>query len=231
MRRGANLKIDGLKEEQHEDLSGRLIALAAEIGARLDGNNLTAVYRVGKAYTRRPRLVIVKLNSKAVRDELYSHRFNLKGKDDLRGVWLNEDLNESSRKKHENLRTVINYCKEKKIGHKSHADGITVDGNKYNVNSLDQLPSTCSLSEAKTVVRDSGIFFHSEHSYLSNFYPCPVRYDGKVHASAEHAYQWVKATGNGEQIYLSLRDRRSRREDTFFEPNLAFASFDIISSF
>lgn len=35
--------------------------------------------------------------------------------------------------------------------------------------------------------------FRGDDFYLSNFYPCPVRWDGEVWPSAEHAYQAAKA--------------------------------------
>lgn len=34
--------------------------------------------------------------------------------------------------------------------------------------------------------------FNGEHSFLSNFYPCPLFYDGASYSSVEHAYQAAK---------------------------------------
>lgn len=41
--------------------------------------------------------------------------------------------------------------------------------------------------------------FSGEHRWASNFYMCPVEWDGRVWPSSEHAYQAAKSLDKGEQ--------------------------------
>jgi len=45
--------------------------------------------------------------------------------------------------------------------------------------------------------------FDGKYRYLSNFYTCPVLYDGRVYPSGEHAYQAAKTLSNRERIKIS----------------------------
>ena len=56
---------------------------------------------------------------------------------------------------------------------------------------------------------------------------CPLVSPLPVGRREQIANGLAPPTGNGEQIYLSLRDRdrRSRREDTFFEPKCSIRFF------
>lgn len=73
---------------------------------------------------------------------------------------------------------------------------------------LHLLPEGLRLEDAKTKITVKGLAFQGKHSIFSNFYPAPVRYNGKLYPTTEHAYQWDRATylGNNylaNQIYLA----------------------------
>jgi len=44
--------------------------------------------------------------------------------------------------------------------------------------------------------------FTGSYRFLSNFYPCIVRFDGYAYASAEHAYQAAKTTSEWERARI-----------------------------
>lgn len=44
--------------------------------------------------------------------------------------------------------------------------------------------------------------FQGKYAFLSNFYECPVFYEGINFKTAEHAYQWGKTTNVVEQMYV-----------------------------
>jgi len=41
--------------------------------------------------------------------------------------------------------------------------------------------------------------FRGEHRFLSNFWPAPVKFDGEVYATVEHAYQASKTTNREDR--------------------------------
>lgn len=41
--------------------------------------------------------------------------------------------------------------------------------------------------------------FSGEYSFLSNFYPCRIEYDGIIYPSSEHAFQAAKTLSRGER--------------------------------
>ena len=67
---------------------------------------------------------------------------------------------------------------------------------KYVYEDLYKLPQDLSLEKAKTLecLDGKGIVFQSEHSPLSNLYPCNIVYKGRVYLSAEGALHFTRAT-------------------------------------
>ena len=55
-----------------------------------------------------------------------------------------------------------------------------------------RLPEGCALVYAKMISVNGEIYFHSEHSYLYNFYLAPIFDNDYTYRSAEHMYQAVK---------------------------------------
>lgn len=54
---------------------------------------------------------------------------------------------------------------------------------------VDQLPAKFAISKAKIVEKDGGLYFHSEHAFLSNFYASPITENEVAYPTAEHYYQ------------------------------------------
>ena len=48
--------------------------------------------------------------------------------------------------------------------------------------------------------------FRGEHSFLSNFYPCPITYGGINYPSTEHAYQAAKSLDFNVRLKISKLD-------------------------
>jgi ribA/ribD-fused uncharacterized protein len=44
--------------------------------------------------------------------------------------------------------------------------------------------------------------FQGEYRFLSNFWMCPVFYEGKLYPSSEHAYQAAKTLREGQREYI-----------------------------
>lgn len=48
--------------------------------------------------------------------------------------------------------------------------------------------------------------FHGEYSFLSNFYPANVEFEGQIYPSVEHAYQAAKTLDFKLRAIFALRD-------------------------
>lgn len=82
----------------------------------------------------------------------------------------------------------IGYSNARAVGNK-----LQIDDKVYYEDELYLLPIDLHLSNIKTRPIGGGIGFQSEHSYMSNFYPCQIRMHQSVFASAEQAFFYHKA--------------------------------------
>ena len=128
-----------------------------------------------------------------VRDNIYFARAKLRGDPDWRAVFINDDVNESTRKKREDMRAVALLCKWKNINDRLHSDSIVINGRKFTEHQLDSLPPDLTLADAKTIKTDKGILFQSEHSFLSSFHEAPFKYKEAIHKTVEHGYNHERA--------------------------------------
>ena len=201
-KRATNLKIDGVKEEDRENLSDVILKIAAAVGVRCQPPDIDLVYRIGKSrdgYRVRP--ILVSFKTRAVRDNIFYGRAKLRGNDNWRNVFVNDDVNDSTRKKREGLRAISLLCKVKNIDHRLHADSIVISGRKYSEHQLNALPVGLRLEDAKTLKTEKGILFQSKHSFLSSFNEAPFIFDKVVHNTVEHGLNYKRAqSGNRPDI-------------------------------
>ena len=91
-----NLRLSGLpeNEEETEDvLIQKVCGVAREVGVELQLADFSSCHRLGKPRSDgRPRQAIVRFLTRRKRDALYQARFNLKGKEAYKGLFINEDL-------------------------------------------------------------------------------------------------------------------------------------------
>ena len=198
-KRVLNLKIE---EDENENLSDCILNIATAIGVRCQPPDIKAVFRIGRRQDRRQPTavnarvhpIIVKFKTEAVRDNIFFGRAKLRGNADFKTVYICDDVNESTRKKREDLRAIALLCKHKNVNHRVYADAIVINNRKFTENQLDSLPAGLRLSDAKTIKTDKGVLFQSEHSFLSSFHEAPFVHNGKVQNTVEHGYNHVRAT-------------------------------------
>ena len=213
-KRSMNLKIDGIKEGAGVNLSDTVLKLAAAVGVRCQPPDIDFVYRIGKARDEgRPRPLLVHFRSRAVRDNIYYGRSKLRRDDEWKSVYVNDDVNESTRRKRENLRAVALLCQVKNITHKLHPDSIVINGRKYTEHQIDLLPQGLRIEDAKTLSTGKGILFQSEHSFLSSFHEAPFVFEDRVHNTVEHGYNYTRAVkGKREDIAALIHTATTPQE-------------------
>lgn len=209
-----NIKIDGKYEDSTENLKqfvNELFSFLVPTG--LDPNAVIAVYRIGKHQLPqtnpnqrhpKPRTIMVTFRSVSERNTIYYSRTKLRENNNYRQIYLNDDITEMTRRSREDYRSVAALAQKYGNAVKVHGDGIIIDGRKYRHGESDHLPTNLSLAQAKTVQEDESIYFCSEHSFLSNFFPSPIIDQGFIYPTAEHRLQAMKCEVVGDSMRLDL---------------------------
>lgn len=72
------------------------------------------------------------------------------------------------------------------------------------------------------------MMFKNEYSWLSNFHPCNIEYEGVIYPTLEHCYQACKSFNPSERIAISqlLTPGKAKRHKTQF-PVLDFHTFKV----
>lgn len=191
-----NLKLDGKPEETKEDLHLFITDMAKYLDA--DPNTVINAYRLGKISTRqqgksyRPRPIMMEFVSIRERNKFYFARTKLKDTPEYKGIYVNDDVTPMTHKFRDDFRSVAALARSVGSEVRMHGDGVVIDGVKYKLTSPDSLPAKFTLEKAKVVEMHGGLYFQSEHAFLSNFYPSPILKDGVLYSTAEHCFQAEK---------------------------------------
>lgn len=206
-----NLKIEGKGEEEGEDLRDFVMKMAGQItNNRLDPTAIVSINRIGKKPTThpnqratpRPRPILVIFRSIHDRNVLYYTRTKLHNNQNYKNIYINDDITMMTRKAREDFRSVAALVRTANKEVRIHDDGIIIEGKKYRYGEADKLPAQFSISKAKTVRIEGGLYFQSANSFLSNFFPAPIVVDGKLYPTAEHKLQADKCIMAGDNERL-----------------------------
>ena len=194
-----NILIDGHQESDGEDLREFVLELNGFlIKDKVEPKNIVAIYRIGKKLTqqtdkitrlKRPRTIKVVFDNLQARNEVYYARAALKQSQQYKGIYITDDVTIDTKKARENYRSVAALARTLKTEVKLHDDGIIIEGKKYRLFDKESLPSKFSIKKAKTIEVNGAVYFHSEYSYLSNFFHSPMLIEEVMYMTAEHRFQ------------------------------------------
>lgn len=197
-----NLRIDGKREIEDEDLTHFVMDLAKQVGANsLKPSDIITVERMGKKPTAqqqgqhnktRPRTVMLTLVNKQIRNKIYFARSRLHNVDRFKGIYVNDDVAATTRRQREEYRSVAVIARSQGAEIRIHDDGLVIDGKKYMLGEAHTLPMQYSMEKARTVESGGELYFASHHSFLSNFAYSPIVKDEVLYPTAEHLYQAQK---------------------------------------
>lgn len=207
--RCCNLKIDGKQEDDREDLKKYVMDMAAAMGVNtINAGDIVTVYRIGKRLDnthntrQRPRTILITFSNLQKRNKFFYSRASLKNSRDHRGIYLNDDITNTTRKQRDDYRSVASLARSEGVEVRVHTDGVVLDGKKYLLSEPHTLPDRFSLSNSKVIEINGEIYFASEHAYLSNFFPSPICINDTIYNTAEHLYQALKCEQANEQDKL-----------------------------
>ena len=106
---------------------------------------------------------------------------------------LTDDLAPEALIKRGDMRWVYALAKQERVQAYLRGNDLIIDGKKFSHGELCYLPHNLSLERAKTIVLENGIAFEGQHSYMSNFYTSPFKYQGTDFCTAEQYFQYLTA--------------------------------------
>lgn len=191
-----NLVLNGIPESNDENPVSASIKFLKNIDPSVCVNDIETAYRMGKKESKAGdnRILLVKFKFGERKQEVMRKKAAMKNKKPLGKVFCNDDLPDATRRVIQDMREIASYAK--KLGYmdaKVSGCKLTVNGKSYYENDLVTLPDKLRLENVKTRPIGEGIGFQSHHSYLSNFFPCHIRINGRLFTSSEQAYQYHKA--------------------------------------
>ena len=147
--------------------------------------------QLGKPNPTRPRPISVEFDRRVDADIVYDSRFYL-----TKGVFIDREFNLETEKCRRTLRPILCAAKQKsEYRYKSRLEGakLVIDGKRYGVNDLDQLPDSLHPFEVSTKSNEETLGFFGELCPFSNFYPIDFTFNGATYHSSEQLIQHQKA--------------------------------------
>lgn len=191
------LRIEGLPELNNENVRSHVANTLSRTGIQCDFSDIDFARRIGKYKKGQKRPILVRFFSEDKRNAFLYNRANLNQSvaPNMYPVWINDDVSDLTRRCRKSVRDVATLAKQQGIPNiKVHGDGIVVNDSKFKHIDLDLLPPHLAISEAKTREDGGDVYFQSELSILSNFFPAKqTDARNKVYSCAEQAFQYRKA--------------------------------------
>lgn len=200
--RKRNLVISVMSDDRNESIAILLIRVCnflQQYVETLEFADLDCAYCLGKFSNSSTRPVLCKFIKEKTRNDCYTLRMNLNDDDNMKKIYLNDDLPQLMNERRKTFRTIVKLAKEKKIPASAELNKITVNNKlMYSQRNLDCLPAGLTLEDARVVKVKGGYAFHSAYAWPSNFYPSPIEVEGRQFPTVEHAFQYMKAIHNKE---------------------------------
>lgn len=209
-RKSGNLALNGVPEKENENCIEVATTYLKHIDPEFKMNQLVNAYRLGKkgGSAGRYRTLLVKFKDPAVKEAIVKQKTVLQNKKELARFHCNEDLPQATRKVRQEMREIAKFAlKNGYNSAKVSGNKLIIDDKTYYEDELYLLPPELQLANIKTRPIGGGIGFQSEHSYLSNFFPCTIRMHENVFVSAEQAYFFHKSiVCERESVGIALKE-------------------------
>ena len=190
-----NIVIEGVSESGGENPVEIAMDILLNIAPELETRDIDLAYRYGKGENRP---IVVSLVRQDIKRKILSRKKNLKNSRNMKNVWINEDLNMQVKKQQHEARSVVKLAIREGYTAKQKGVGLVIDGVYYPHTAAAQLPPAVKLAKTKTRIVNTITAFTGHLAPLSNMYPAETTIDGIAHPTAEHAYQYAKATFAGD---------------------------------
>ena len=194
-----SLLFDGVTENHNENLITLLKQLSFDTGLEINDKDIAETFRLGKYNhkDKRPRTIKATFTTKSTRNHIYSNRGSIKQNPACRNVWINECLDDDQKRVRSEVRAVADLAKSQGKEARAVGDTVIISGIKYHHQTFSTLPPGITLEKAFTREHNNKIYFNSEHSPLSSFYPSDIEYQNSKYIHNEQGFQHQKAVTMG----------------------------------
>ena len=212
--RSHNVIIEGLQEENNENLRKKLDDLFEALELPYDSEWIDTAYRMGVKpdNPRRPRAVKVNFPFLRYRNQLFRNTYKLKRIQKYKKVYLVDDYSQEVQEQLKEIRAINAYAKSQNLDSKVKGTNLVIDEKTYSYKDTKNLPHELSIEAAKIIQVEDGVAFQSKHAFLSNRYPCKIRKDDKDFSSSEQIFHYTRAMENEQggvaQLILQEHDPR-----------------------
>ena len=153
-------------------------------------------HRMGPKMDSKGRDIIVRFQSFGDREMVWGKRKSLKGTSFI----LKEDFPREIEAWRSRLYPILKAAWNDHQKATLIVDKLIIEGRRYDINSLQNLPENLQPVNLSTKITDSMILFHGKDSFLSNFYDAPFELDGIKYTGSEQYYQYSKAKHSGNDM-------------------------------
>lgn len=209
------LRLEGLPESDTDNLPNLVATALSRSGVTCTTADLDMVRRVGKSKPNYVRPVLIRFLKQSKRDSILFNRFNLNQNPSDNPLWINDDVSDLTRRNRKIAKGVAAQANALGIENvKLHSDGIIIGEGKFKLHDLDLLPPLLTAPSVKTLHIENDIYFQSELSPFSNFFPALIQdSDSILYDSVEQAFQHKKAIShNNHQIAAKIMKTRDPYE-------------------
>ena len=113
--------------------------------------NIDVVYRVGNPNVSN-RHILVNFTTRSLKEQVMRNKVNLRGSQNMKNVWINEDFNQTIRKQKSEARNVLNLARRKDQTIQQKGTGVVLNGIYYPHKEMSRLPDDLQISNTKTKV-------------------------------------------------------------------------------
>ena len=211
----SSLVFEGIAESKNENLKSLIRQVSFDAGQSISGNDITEVHRLGRynQHDKRPRSIKATFSTKNTRNQIYINRFDIKKNPACQNVWINESLDEDQKRTRAEVRAIGDLAISQGKEARAVGDTAIISGIKYQHHSFTTLPPELTLEKAFTRELNGKIYFNSEHSPLSSFFPQDIQYDNHKYKNNEQGFQHQRALTLGKtEIADQIKKQPSPRK-------------------
>ena len=197
-----NIKIWGIKEKANEDCEQKLLMIFNKFCPDFNSRTFTAVHRVGRQSKDIDRPIIARFHQLKDKILLQSHSREIY---QHYHITIIDDFPPEIQAARKILLPILHVAKslpEFNSGSykpKLVEDKLYVNGIRYGLDNLQQLPQQLRLERVKTPSRNGITAFYSKFAPLSNHYPSHFKIGGEVYNCMEQYFMTIKATEFNDQ--------------------------------
>ena len=192
--RKRNAIIEGIVEQAGEIPAARVTDILCRVDQQLGRDEIDIAYRVGKpTHQLTPRPILVTFTRLSTKERLMSLKPTMRRIPDMKGIWINEDLNPIVSQQKSEIRTTVNILAEAGHNARVKGQGAVINSVYYTHRDLTRLPPNIESDNTRTKKVANQTAFASEKAPLSNLYRCNLQVNGRKFVSVEQAFQYAKA--------------------------------------